>query len=289
MTGTILKYPGSKNKIADKIISIFPDNYRDMTYIEPFFGSGTVFFRKAPSIIETVNDLNGDIYNFFLQIRENADEFARLVENTPWSRREFEEAYVKTDSDIENARRFIVRCWFAIGSNNSCRSGWSHNIKDNNGNIAAFCKVPELIREASIRLRPKPGNCVQIENRDAFELMEKYNRENVLMYLDPPYVLKTRKNRKMYKFEFTNDDHVRLCDLANKSSAKIILSGYKNEIYETLLKNFRKTKITAYDEKGNQRVEILYHNYAAVKELFEEYDEKATNSGLRPPCAAVGK
>jgi len=62
---SILKYPGSKNTIANKIISLFPDDYRNMTYIEPFFGSGSVFFKKAPSIVETINDLNKDIYNFF--------------------------------------------------------------------------------------------------------------------------------------------------------------------------------------------------------------------------------
>jgi DNA adenine methylase len=110
------------------------------------------------------------------------------------------------------------------------------------------------------------------------------------MYLDPPYILGTRKNRKMYKVEMTDDDHIRLCTLIDKSPAKIILSGYANEIYETRLKNFRKTKITAYDEKGNRRVEILWHNYAVTRDMFED-DEASmeqinTDSGLRPPCAA---
>ena len=109
MNGVILKYPGSKNKIADKIISLFPDDYQNMTYIEPFFGSGTVFFRKVASIIETINDLDGGVYNFFYQVRENGDELARLIENTPWSRQEYEESFIKTGSDIENARRFLVQ------------------------------------------------------------------------------------------------------------------------------------------------------------------------------------
>ena len=62
---TVLKYPGAKNRIAGTIIGLFPDGYRNMTYVEPFFGSGAVFFRKAPSAVETVNDLSGDVYNLF--------------------------------------------------------------------------------------------------------------------------------------------------------------------------------------------------------------------------------
>jgi DNA adenine methylase len=268
-TGTILKYPGSKNQIADKIISLFPDEYRKMTYMEPFFGSGTVFFRKAPSTVETINDIDGDVYNFFLQIRNSSDELSRLIENTPWSRQEYEESYTKTGSDIENARRFLIRFWFAIGAKSYCRTGWRHNIKGNNGNIASFGELPSLIKQASYRLRPKTGNVVQIENRDALFLIEKYNRKEVLMYLDPPYVLNTRKNKKIYKHEMSDEDHVRLCDLINKSSAKIILSGYQNSIYENRLRGFRRTEIQSYDEKGNKRMEVLWANFVTTGNLFD--------------------
>ena len=270
MTGTILKYPGMKNRIADKIISLFPDGYKDMTYLEPFFGSGTVFFRKAPSLIETINDLSEDVYNLFYQMRENGDMLSWLIENTPWSRQEYIESYDMTETKLENARRFLVRCWFSIGAKCSGKTGWRHNIKTDAGYIEGFKKLPKLIQEATYRLRPKPGNIVQIENRDAFILIEKYNRENVLMYLDPPYVLNTRKNKKYYSYEMTNEEHVKLCGLLNESKAKIILSGYENEIYNTHLKNWKKTSMSAYDEKGNRRDEILWINYQATKELFDE-------------------
>jgi DNA adenine methylase len=267
--GTILKYPGSKKQIADKIISLFPDDYRKMTYIEPFFGSGTIFFRKLPSVVETINDLDGDVYNLFLQIRNNSEELARLIENTPWSRQEYEEAYIKTNSDIENARRFLIRFWLAIGAKSYCRTGWRHNIKGNNGNIAAFGELPSLIKQASYRLRPKAGNIVQIENRDAFLLIEKYSRKEALMYLDPPYVFSARKNKKIYKHEMSDNDHIRLCSLVNESSAKIILSGYQNDIYENHLKGFKRTEIQTHDEKGNKRMEAIWTNFNTPGSLFD--------------------
>ena len=280
LTGTILKYPGSKNKIADKIIALFPDNYRNMTYLEPFFGSGAVFFQKAPSIIETINDLNEEVYNFFKQVREHGELLAKLVEYTPWSRQELENALIQSESDIENARRFLVRCWFTIGSDGVTRyrsSGWSHNIKDNNGNIYSFAKLPAVIKDVSYRLMPKKDNCVQIENKDAFGLIEKYkNYENVLMYLDPPYVKSTLKVKKKYQVEMSDADHVRLCNLINTSKAKIILSGYENRIYDEHLQGFMKTGIQAYDIKGNKRLEVLWTNYSVANELFDFEHEEAT-------------
>ena len=58
----VLKYPGSKWRIADQIVRMIPEH---RTYCEPFFGSGAVFFRKPPSDIELINDLDNDVPNLF--------------------------------------------------------------------------------------------------------------------------------------------------------------------------------------------------------------------------------
>ena len=64
---TIVKYPGSKWRLAEQIVSLFPKHH---SYLEPFFGSGAVLFSKPRSNIETVNDLDGDVANLF-QFRDN--------------------------------------------------------------------------------------------------------------------------------------------------------------------------------------------------------------------------
>ena len=69
----IIRYPGSKWGLADWIISHFPENYDKMVYLEPFCGSGAVFFNKIPGAVETVNDLDGDIVNLYRVLRDNAD------------------------------------------------------------------------------------------------------------------------------------------------------------------------------------------------------------------------
>ena len=66
----VLKYPGAKNRIAPWICEYIPAHD---VYLEPYFGSGAVFFHKVPARIETINDLDGDVVNFFQVIREEAD------------------------------------------------------------------------------------------------------------------------------------------------------------------------------------------------------------------------
>lgn len=89
---TILKYPGAKNRLAEWIVSFIPEH---KVYLEPYFGSGAVFFNKPISKIETINDLDGEVYNLFKVIREFPDELAKYTEMTPYCRDEYEMAYQK--------------------------------------------------------------------------------------------------------------------------------------------------------------------------------------------------
>ena len=114
----VLKYPGAKNRIVDWICGYIPPHE---VYLEPYFGSGAVFFNKIPARIETVNDLDGDVVNYFRVVREHSRELASLLAQTPYSRDEYEKAYEPQDgiTDVERARRFAVRCWMGFGCANN--------------------------------------------------------------------------------------------------------------------------------------------------------------------------
>lgn len=73
----VFRYPGSKWSIARWIIAHFPQEYEKMVYIEPFAGSGAVFFNKEPGAVETINDLDGEVVNLCDECR---DEFDRWME-----------------------------------------------------------------------------------------------------------------------------------------------------------------------------------------------------------------
>ena len=109
---TIVKYPGSKWRLAEQIVSLFPKHH---SYLEPFFGSGAVLFSKPRSNIETVNDLDGDVANLFQCIQKDPEKLSRMVYFTPFSRQIYNESYNSIPSDpYEKAVWFLIRCNMGI-------------------------------------------------------------------------------------------------------------------------------------------------------------------------------
>lgn len=78
---SVLKYPGAKNRLASWICEYIP---KHDVYVEPFAGSLAVFFNKQRSHIETVNDIDEEIVNFFRILRDRSDELERAIEFTPF-------------------------------------------------------------------------------------------------------------------------------------------------------------------------------------------------------------
>lgn len=258
----ILQYPGSKWSLADWIISHMPPH---TTYLEPYFGSGAVFFNKTPSALETINDLDGDVVNLFKVIRDNPGELAHLVKWTPYSRQEYYESYhlIENMSDLERARLFLVRCWMARGGKTSDRTGWKHNIDvakaPNNRMPDQWSKVPDRIISVTERLKS-----VQIEQQPATKLIKRYNSPSVLIYVDPPYILSTRSKR-LYKHEMKDSDHIELLDILDKHSGPVLLSGYDHEIYNDMLGHWRREEKQALAEMGRIRTEVLWINPIAAE------------------------
>src|SRR5260221_6440146 len=103
-------------------------------YLEPFLGSGAVFFHKRPSAYTLLNDRDGDVVNVFRVIRDSGQELAERIELTPWVLQEYialEPEFNKpdgprSDDQIENARRFLVRGFQAHEVRTDQMSGWRH-------------------------------------------------------------------------------------------------------------------------------------------------------------------
>lgn len=255
---TLLKYPGSKWRIADWIISHFPEH---KVYCEPFFGSGAVFFNKNPVYIETINDLDGNVVNLFRVCREHPEELARLIEMTPFARDEFRDCYEKSEDPIEQARRTIVRYHQSFGTSNSSRSSW-RNVQTYGGPRCAtmWNYLPQSIMACVERLKE-----VQIENIDAVELIHRYNDKDTLIYCDPPY-LKGLRKKNIYACEMSDEKHVELLNAVKASRSKIIISGYDSELYNRELEGWSKETIRTTAQMGLHRTENIWANF--------EFDEQ---------------
>ena len=259
----VLKYPGSKWRIVDKLVELIPPHH---TYLEPYLGSGAVFFRKAPSDIETINDLDWDVVNLFQCIREDSEKLSRLIMTTPYSRQMYDDAF-KSDPIMEvlsegnrflKACQFLVRCWQGHGfRSNGYKVGWKNDVQGRERMYALWnwYRLPEWVIEITERLRR-----VQIECSPALELIVRYDYENVFMYLDPPYLLGTRGG-KQYKHEMSDEEHEEMLQKAIGSKAKIMISGYASEMYDDMLAGWRRKEFQSHAEMGSKRTEVVWMNY----------------------------
>lgn len=260
----VLKWPGAKWRIADEIMRLMP---KHKIYLEPFFGSGAVFFSKTPCNTEILNDLDGEIVNLFKVIRDSPEELSGIVSLTPYSREEYKESYDRTGSDIERARQFLVRANMARAGMQYYSSSWRHagpvqGAKSFQRVCGDWNKVPERILEAAERLKD-----AEIESIDAIELIKKYNHKECLIYADPPYLLSTRRQR-YYNVEMTEDkEHIELIEALKNHKGMVILSGYESELYEQWLQGWTKVEIKTTAEQGKQRIEVLYVNFEIDKQI----------------------
>lgn len=256
----VFRYPGSKWGLADWIIQHFPTDYENMVYLEPFAGSAAVFFNKKPGMVETINDLNGDVVNLFRVLRDNPEQLIEKLQLTPYSREEYKLSIEPCEDPVEKARRFIVRTTQSIGAKTD--SGWRNHKQAKIGGTA--CKwngITETLWTAVNRLKGSTTNLVQIESMDALALIDKYNYPDVLMYLDPPYVKSTRKTRRLYRHEMEEKDQVELLNLITGSRAKIILSGYQSDLYDKRLSSWNKDTIQTRTTATSKATETIWLNY----------------------------
>ena len=111
---------------------------------------------------------------------------------------------------------------------------------------------------------------VQIENRPALEVIQRFNFPNVLIYCDPPYMLSTRHS-KQYKHEMTDDDHAELLTALRQHKGYCVISGYDTELYNSVLRDWHKSTTTAVDQLSRVRSECLWMNFEPFGQMrFDE-------------------
>lgn len=254
----MLRYPGSKWSLAPAIVARMPDHYH---YVEPFFGSGAVFFSKPPAPHEVINDLNDQVVNLFRTLRCRPDDLCWAISLTPWSRVEYDESHVVTGNPLEDARRFVIRCWQAHAADMAKKTGWRTRGATQRARSMSdrWARVPDQLHQVAGRLL-----LAEIEHRPAVEVIARHNSPDTLLYLDPPYVQSAR-TQALYGCEMTDDDHRELLAAAVAHTGPVIISGYTSDLYNDILDGWHQTALTAPKaEKAAVRTEILWANRAAA-------------------------
>lgn len=256
---------GGKFSHLDWLLPLLPDCEH---YCEPFAGSGAVLLNRDPSPIETYNDLDGEVVNFFRVLRDEKDRLVERIGLTPFSREEFALA-CEVDPDlppVERARRFYVRArQVRTGLAQTASVGRWANCKltsraGMSGVISRWLGGVEALPEIADRLLR-----VQIENRPAIDVIRLYDSPETLFYCDPPYIHDTRGDEKAYGFEMTDGQHRELAEALNTAEGMVAISNYECDLMHELYpaprwRTIRGIERTIHSTKDT-RVEVLWVNY----------------------------
>ena len=168
------------------------------------------------------------------------------------------------EDSFERAVNFYIRLNMGHGfRTNGERVGWKNDVQGRERAYASqdWCNLPEKIMQAAERLRG-----VQIENRPAVELIERFNYPNVLVYLDPPYVLSTRHG-KQYRYELDDKRQIDLLDAALAHKGPLLISGYDNELYNDRLQGWHREETACYSQVRTKKREVLWMNFEPERQL----------------------
>lgn len=257
---------GGKYSHLDFILPNLPEDADH--FCDVFGGSAAVIINREPAPVETYNDIDSELTNFFRVLRDPAtsEQLIRAIGLTPFSREELVIACT-ADQDIdplERARRFFVRArQTRTGlAQTSSEGRWAHCLLTSRagmaGAVSRWLGSVDGLSEIVQRLQR-----IQIENVPALEAIERYDTPKTLFYLDPPYVHDSRGDSTAYGAEMTDADHMELAETLFEIDGRAAISGYRSDLYDELYRGWR--RIDA-DPKlchsvRSERQECLWVNY----------------------------
>jgi DNA adenine methylase len=261
---------GGKYSHLNWLLPLLPKTHH---YCEPFGGSAAVLLNISPSPVETYNDIDGEVVNFFKVLRNNKEELIEAIGLTPFSYEEFCIA-IEGDreglTDIERARRFFIRArQVRTGLAQTATPGrWATcymtSRRGMSGAVSRWLGSVESLPEVAERLLR-----VQIENRPAIEVIKRYDSEDTLFYCDPPYPPEIRGDIRAYGYEMDIKGHEELASVLQNCKGKVALSSYKCELLDKLYADWDCIKAPEKNCHSIKqlRQEVLYVNYPITAKI----------------------
>jgi len=266
---SVFPYIGGKSQIADWVIDNLPAHRR---YVEPFSGSASVLFSKPPSPDEVINDVDGDIVQFFVVLRERGDELAEWLRDVPYARdvhQEWARAFYdgdRPDDPVERAGRFFFLRYAQTAAKYDSKSGFK---------ATAFSSPAQTFENKRQRLREFGDRLagVVVENKDYLEMFDIYDRANsgedvgegTVFYCDPPYIGE-RSGDEYYSVE-GGFDHAEFVDALGELEGDFVVS------YDALPDGLRE-QVEAGD------VFLVERGYGARSGGYQHGESKATTERL---------
>ena len=248
-----LSYVGGKNRFISKILPLIPAH---ITYIEPFAGGAQIFFQKTPAKVEVLNDLDGELVNFYRVCQAHHEELLRylrfLVVSREWYKR-LQATPPESMTDIQRAGRYFFLQKNTYGGRVANQSYAAHVLQP-----------PSFTRERLVRVideTHKRLERVQIESLPYEKAIRKYDRPTTFFYIDPPYY----GVKGLYRFDFEHSQFEQLAQLLRTIKGKFLLSTNDHPEVRKLFADFQMESFsvayTLQPHAGRRYKELLIKNY----------------------------
>jgi DNA adenine methylase len=247
-----LSYIGGKTRLASRIIERIPEH---LAYVEPFAGGAQVLFHKEASKIEVLNDLDGEVVNFYRVCQAHHEELIRYMRFMLLSREWFgrlQETSPKSLTDIQRAARFLYLQKVAFGGRVRSQS---YGYFVTASNRFSPSKVPEIIAKSHERLAGTQIECSPYE-----EILQRYDRPTTFFYIDPPYY-----GVKLYRHNLEKEDFQTLRGRLQVLQGKFLLSLNDTPEVRSIFSCFRIEEVSvSYSVQASgerEHGELLISNY----------------------------
>lgn len=248
---------------------LLPNLPGDATHFcDVYGGSAAVLINREPAPVETYNDLDSELVNFFAMLRHPAkgERLLKAIALTPFSREELAIACTPEAGldNVERARRFYVRArQTRTGlAQTSSQGRWAQCILTSRsgmaGAVSRWLGAIEGLPPIIDRLMR-----VQIDNAPALKVVRRYDTPETLFYLDPPYVHGARRDTHAYFGEMSDAEHTELAHLLHGIRGRAAISGYRSELYDSLYGDWHRVDAPAKNchSVRQLRQESLWMNY----------------------------
>lgn len=245
----ILTRQGNKRRIAPLIIPHFPAH--DI-YIEPFFGAGGLFFSKPKVQYNLMNDLDDEVCNLFLQIKNSPDDLKYAISIMPVHETLFSywRKLKKEHDPVYKAVRFLFLSNFSY-----LAAGDTFSVKPNSNTKALILQRFDVIHSMI--------SDVIFTNSDFRFLFNKISldakvKARAFVYADPPYI-KTKARYAGFSVRDTQD----LIEILLDKNVRFAVSEFESKELDDLIRLYRLRKIEIAERRNlnNRRTEILIVNY----------------------------
>jgi len=220
-----------KSKLSKEVISLFPKHKH---YVEVFGGGLSIFFKKHPSKLETINDINSELINLYRIIKTKPKTLSDELNNMLISREIFNKIKIKEYKPKNNIERSAY-FYYLIS-----QSFWSKG--DNFAMSTKSWRKPKSIYKSFFKWS-KRFKFVVIENMSFEKIISKYDSDKTFFYLDPPYY----DYEKYYKWGFKKSQHLLLRDSLKNIKWKFLLSYNDTPEIRKLYKKFNIIKSKEID------------------------------------------